>query len=60
MFMFCFFLAYPFVVCAQPDIVFEQETHDFGRVAEGELLEYTFSFTNKGTEDLLIEKVAPS
>ena len=59
-FAFFFFMTFPLVAFAQPDIVFEQETHDFGSVAQGELLEYTFSFTNKGTEDLFIEKVASS
>lgn len=59
-FALIFIVAFPFVAFAQPDIMFEKETHDFGSVAQGELLEYTFSFTNKGTEDLLIAKVAPS
>jgi len=59
-FTFFFVIAFPLVAFAQPDILFEQEAHDFGNVDQGELLEYTFSFTNKGTEDLLIEKVAPS
>ena len=59
-FVLLFIVAFPLIVFAQPDIMFEKETHDFGTVAQGELLEYTFSFTNKGTEILLIEKVAPS
>ena len=59
-FVLLFIVAFPLIAFAQPDIMFEKETHDFGTVAQGELLEYTFSFTNKGTENLLIEKVAPS
>jgi len=59
-FVFFFLFVFPLVAFAAPDILFEQEAHDFGTVAQGEPLEYTFSFTNKGTEILLIEKVAPS
>ena len=59
-FLLLFIVVFPLIAFAQPDIMFEKETHDFGTVAQGELLEYTFSFTNKGTENLLIEKVAPS
>jgi hypothetical protein len=35
-------------------IVFREYQHDFGKVAEGEKLSYTFIFDNKGTTDLII------
>lgn len=35
-------------------IVFREYEHDFGKVAEGEKLSYTFIFDNKGTTDLII------
>jgi hypothetical protein len=35
-------------------ITFKEYEHDFGKVAEGEKLSYTFSFQNKGTSDLVI------
>jgi hypothetical protein len=48
------------VAYAGPDIEFEQLRHDFGHVKHGEILTYEFRFTNRGDEDLIIEKVAPS
>lgn len=41
-------------------IVFEEEVHDFGKVAQGPQLEFAFKFTNKGKSPLIIEKVQPS
>lgn len=41
-------------------ILFEEETHDFGKVPQGPQLEYSFKFTNKGKSPLIIEKVQPS
>lgn len=41
-------------------IVFEEETHDFGKVPQGPQLEFSFKFTNKGKSPLIIEKVQPS
>ncbi len=41
-------------------IHFENETREFGRVTEGELLKHTFRFTNKGTAALEIFSVEPS
>lgn len=45
---------------AGSSIEFVSETHDFGHVTQGELLEHTFEFTNTGTEELIIEKVESS
>jgi hypothetical protein len=43
-----------------PRIFFEKTTHDFGRLKEGERLEYSFVFTNKGNADLLIDHCSGS
>ncbi len=41
-------------------IVFSEESHDFGKVEQGPVLEYSFKFTNEGDKPLVIEKVQPS
>lgn len=43
-----------------PRISFTQDTHDFGRVIQGKTVEYTFTFENKGHEDLIIKDVTTS
>ncbi len=45
---------------AEPSISFEDMTHDFGDVSQGDLLEHAFVFTNDGTDTLVIEKVTAS
>jgi hypothetical protein len=50
-------LILPAVVFAQPSIVFEEVSHDFGNVDEGEVLEHVFSFRNAGTDVLIINSV---
>ena len=37
-----------------PVLEFETETHDFGRITEGEKIQYAFKFKNVGTGDLVI------
>jgi len=37
-----------------PEMTFEETTHDFGSVKEGEKVEYTFKFKNTGEVPLLI------
>lgn len=54
--LFCF----PAVGLSQPVILFEKEKHDFGKVTATEYLDYTFKFTNAGTEDLYITNLIPS
>lgn len=39
---------------------FEKEVHDFGNVTQGEVVEYSFKFTNTGNKDLLITKAEAS
>ena len=41
-------------------IKFDEEVYDFGSVLEGEKVNYTFVFTNKGTETILIKNVRPT
>jgi len=53
-------LCFPALAYAGPAISFESETHDFGLVKEGELLECTFEFTNTGNEELVIERIGSS
>lgn len=53
-------LLFPALAHANPVIKFESETHNFGQVVHGELLEHTFDLTNEGTEDLIIEKLSSS
>ncbi len=36
------------------------DTHDFGKVTKGPIVNYTFEFTNTGTEPLIIKDVNPS
>jgi hypothetical protein len=45
---------------AQPRIEVPEKTHDFGKVKQGDTLEYTFTILNRGTETLVIEKVTSS
>ena len=53
-------LCLPSLAYGGPSIKFERETHDFGHVVQGELMEYTFEFTNSGTEELVIKKIESS
>lgn len=40
------------------DMAFDRKHHDFGKVKRGEKVTTQFSFTNKGTEDIVIELVS--
>ncbi|MCK7553840.1 DUF1573 domain-containing protein [Chitinophaga sedimenti] len=41
-----------------PQITFENGVHDFGKIVEGEVVEYSFKFTNTGKGSLLIRNAA--
>ena len=53
-------ILFPGLVYAGPSIKFESDQHDFGTVRQGDFLEFSFEFTNTGTEDLLIKRLNPS
>lgn len=55
-----FILAFllPALANAQPSVKFAAESHDFGEITEGEVIEYDFEFSNAGTGELLIERLA--
>ncbi len=38
----------------QPKFLFETESHDFGRITQGEKVSYSFKFKNTGGTDLVI------
>jgi hypothetical protein len=44
----------------KPQIEFEETSHNFGAMTEGEQVEYNFRFKNTGTGDLLIVNAAGS
>ena len=44
----------------QPAFKFEQTEHDFGKVVEGEIVTYSFRFTNSGGSDLIITQAKGS
>ena len=58
--LFVMFILLPALAWAQPSVEFKTETHDFGAVAQGPQLEYTFQFTNTGSEELIIKGVNTS
>jgi hypothetical protein len=43
-----------------PELTFETLDHDFGKVTEGEKVEYDFKFTNTGEAPLIISEVKAS
>ncbi len=58
--LFALLLLVPTVSYAQPAIMFESETHDFGTLKGVEVLEHTFDFTNAGDQELIIKQVSAS
>lgn len=48
------------VAFAEPAIVFESESLDFGEAVEGSSLTYEFHFRNAGTETLIINSLSAS
>ncbi|MBI5193158.1 MAG: DUF1573 domain-containing protein [Nitrospirae bacterium] len=60
--VFLFLTAIAFISYAEdaPRISFPELSHDFGKVIQGKIVEYTFSFENKGTADLHIQEVTTS
>ncbi len=40
-----------------PQITFEESSHDFGDIEQGDKVNYTFKFENSGTEPLILSNV---
>jgi len=55
-----FFLFFHAISFAQPVIEFDSESYNAGTTKQGDIIEHTFVFSNKGDEDLIIENVASS
>ncbi|MFN3402889.1 MAG: DUF1573 domain-containing protein [Cytophagaceae bacterium] len=45
---------------AATQITFEEYEHDFGKIKEGEVVDYTFKFKNTGTSPLIITEAKAS
>lgn len=45
---------------ALPEITFENTTYEFGKIFEGEIVEYSFDFKNTGDAPLVLTAVEPS
>lgn len=43
-----------------PEIKFEEEEHDFGKITQGEKVSYAFKFKNTGSGNLIISSAAGS
>lgn len=43
-----------------PEIKFEEEEHDFGRITQGEKVSYAFKFKNTGKSNLIISSASGS
>ena len=55
--LLAFLFLLPAISYAQPSIVFDAESYDFGTV-QGETIEHTFNFQNTGDEELVIKKLS--
>ena len=45
---------------SQPVVTFEKESHDFGKITQGEKVSYSFKFKNTGGSDLVISSAQGS
>ncbi len=41
-------------------VTFEEETHNFGKIKDGDKVQHIFKFKNTGTEKLVVKNVKPS
>ncbi|MBL7882879.1 MAG: DUF1573 domain-containing protein [Bacteroidia bacterium] len=44
----------------EPQLTFTEETHDFGKIMQGEKVSYSFIFKNTGKSDLIISNASAS
>ncbi len=44
----------------KPKVVFEEQTYDFGKIYQGEIVQHEFRFKNQGNDDLIINNVKSS
>jgi hypothetical protein len=56
-FLLALLVMVPTLAVAEPVIIFQMEKHDFGEVRQGEQLQFTFEFSNAGSDDLVISQV---
>jgi hypothetical protein len=54
------FCLLPTLAYAQPSLVLDKETYDFGTIQPAESITCDFEFANNGTEALVIDKLVPS
>lgn len=50
----------PVIKTDGPVLTLEKNTHDFGDIYQGDIVEYTFKFTNTGNQPLLITNIQTS
>lgn len=50
----------PTAIIDGPQIQFEKEVHDFGKIVQGDIVRYQFKFKNIGNKDLVISDVKGS
>lgn len=56
--LFLAFIAFTgFKAAQEPELKFEKETNDFGKVPQGKPVTYDFKFTNTGDQPLIIKSV---
>lgn len=54
------FVGFTAMQASQSEFKFEKETHDFGKIAQGTPVSYSFKFSNVGSEPIIISNVNPS
>lgn len=50
----------PVIKADGPVLTLEKDTHDFGDIYQGDVVEHTFKFTNTGNQPLLITNIQTS
>lgn len=50
----------PVIKADGPVLTLEKDTHDFGDIVQGDVVEHTFKFTNTGNQPLLITNIQTS